>query len=243
MKNIGESLTQEVDKIYRIAIMIIGEKRSFENIKNEIENNLILNLEHQNAIVDVFINTNLDISINNLISINKFNNFDKLSSIINHQIYRCYICYEEIKLYMKNNNINYDFFIKIRPDLRIFKNGIPPIISWDTNKINVRMRVYPEYLNMLCVPNFYAQGPATVDDQIFIVPKDIADKAFLIDKGNYKEICNCGWNEGKLTRIWESHNIKFKITPINAIINNWKYDKNKEKLNRCLEFEKKSSNS
>ena len=38
MKNIGESLTQE-DKIYRIAIMIIGEKRSFENIKNEIENN------------------------------------------------------------------------------------------------------------------------------------------------------------------------------------------------------------
>ena len=39
MKNIGESLTQEVDKIYRIAIMIIGEKRSFENIKNEIENN------------------------------------------------------------------------------------------------------------------------------------------------------------------------------------------------------------
>ena len=44
------------------------------------------------------------------ISINKFNNFDKLTSIINHQIYRCYICYEEIKLYMKNNNINYDFF-------------------------------------------------------------------------------------------------------------------------------------
>ena len=243
MKNIGGNLMQEENKKkYRIAIMIIGEKKSFENIKNEIENNLILNLEHQNAIVDVFINTNLDISINNLISINKFNNFDKLTPIINHQIYRSYICYEEIKVYMKNNNINYDFFIKIRPDLRIFKNGIPPIISWDSNKINVRMRVYPEYLDKLCVPNYYAKGPATVDDQIFIVPKDIANKAFLIDKGNYQEISNCGWAEGKLTRLWESHNIKFKITPINAIINNWKYDKKKHKLNTCLQIEKESSN-
>jgi hypothetical protein len=98
--------------------------------------------------------------------------------------------------FIEKNNIIYDFFICIRSDNIYFKNCINTKISaWNTNNINVRMRLYQTKLNLLYHTVYLGNDPEIVDYQFFIIPNKIAHFAFSIKKGNYSVLSTNKWNE------------------------------------------------
>ena len=62
----------------------------------------------------------------------------------------------------------------------------------------------------------------------FIIPKKIANIAFSIKYGNFPILVKGSLNEHKLTKLWNSNNLKFNLFPINVMIHNWRFDENKK---------------
>lgn len=202
----------------KLCILMCGLKRTYEEVKASLHNNLINVLLSQNAEIDSFVHSDKPIEIFNLRA--TITSIPKNNENIPIQMSRFNECYTDIVLpYMNKHKIKYDFFICLRPDNFYFKNCLGKKISeWNTNKINIRMRIYPTNLNLIYQTGYLTKGVETVDDQFFIIPKIIANIAFSIKKGQYPILCENDWNEGKLTKLWNSNNLKFQIFPINSMI-------------------------
>ena len=137
-----------------------------------------------------------------------------------NRLHRLY--YKIIKPYQEKNNIQYDYFIKIRPDFVFYRNCIPPIDKWNSKKISCRMRVYPTKISRLYFPTFFEIGQEVIDDQFFIIPKYLEEYAFRIDYGNYPKKTTLNYQEAIQTKLWNSHNIKYELIYVNGTLNKWK---------------------
>jgi hypothetical protein len=201
-----------------------GLKRNYEEIKSTLHDHLISDLQSQNAEIDSFVHCDKPIELLNLRGAitedpEKYEN-------ITIQIARFHECYHKLVLpYMNKHKIEYDFFVCTRPDNIYFEKCLKrTICEWDKNKINTRMRIYPTNLNLIYHTGWLNHGIETVDDQFFIIPKNIANLAFSVKYGKHPILCEVDWEEGKLTKLWNSYNLKFELLPINTMIYNWKYD-------------------
>lgn len=228
-KHIQKTLQNERFTKYKtntnIAIMIIGLKRSYNECKEQIDNNLLSPLIEKSKSVDVFISSDEIIDIKNKRGemIENKNIDNNIDNNINMQIYRLHrLYYKIIKPYQKKNNIQYDYFIKIRPDFVFYRNCIPPIDKWNSKKISCRMRAYPNKIPRLYIPTFFDLGQEMIDDQFFIIPKYLEEYAFRIDYGNYPKKTTSNYAEAKQTKLWNSHNIKYELIYVNGTLNKWK---------------------
>ena len=225
----------------KVCILICGLKRDFKKIKKNIKSNFLDQLDINNISYDIFVHSDKFIKISNLKG-NIIKNPKQYYNIsIPRQFSRFHECYYKlIKPYMNINKIEYDFFICTRPDNYYFKNCLIRIQEWDDNKLNVRMRNYPHSLDLIYHTGILGKkNYEIIDDQFFIVPKKIADLAFSIKKGGKPILCQKnGWNECKITRLWNSNKLEFKLLPINIMIYNWKYDKNKYFFNKRIDIQK-----
>ena len=69
-----------------------------------------------------------------------------------YQYYRMYCCYNMLKNYEKENNIKYDYLIRIRPDIRLMQNVMPIFhLLESTNK-----QVFIEH-EQLCIMKYELQ--------------------------------------------------------------------------------------
>ena len=205
--------------------MIIGLKRSYNECKKQIEHNLLSPLIKKCKSVDVFISSDEIIDIKNKrgeIIENK--NIDhNIHKQIHKQIHRLHsLYYKIIKPYQKKKNIQYDYFIKIRPDFVFYKNCIPSIDKWNSEKISCRMRVYPTEVPRLYRTIYFDIGQEIIDDQFFIIPKYLEEYAFRIDYGNYHKKIRLNYPEAMQTKLWNSHNIKYELIYVNGTLNKWK---------------------
>jgi hypothetical protein len=83
-----------------------------------------------------------------------------------YQYYRLYCVYQLMKHYQKENNTTYDYFIRIRPDLRIMKDLLPLIDCIDSNDKHMIME----------------------HDHLWMVDKELEDVFNLIERyGDYNK--------------------------------------------------------
>ena len=227
-----------------ICILLTGEVRSFASIKDSFINNFLQKLIEQNANIDIFANTNRPVNVPYLkdsIIRKKYKVGSELKREIQFQrTHDCY--YNLVKPYMEKNNVDYDFFIKVRPDLIFFKNALVPIEYWSTENINVRVRGYPYDVTFFYMS--YKQlhsGSLLPDDQIYIVPKKIVNKAFDIEYGpniyDANQKIKNDWAEGLIAKLFMSHNLKYHLLPMNVIIHNWQWDRDKSQFNKRKSLE------
>lgn len=225
----------------KICILICGQKRGFDQVKKSFQENVINNLLKQNVEIDSFSHTDEPIELFNLkgkICKKKpelYKNFPIL-------FLRFYECYNNlVKPYILKNNVKYDFFICTRPDLIYFENCLEEISMWDKNKINSRMRVYPNLLPLHYQTGYLDKGIETIDDTFFIIHNNLIEIAFTLDYGNYEIKSKNDWDEGKITKLWNSNNIKFKLLYLNAMTHNWRFDKDKKIYNKRLKYSRHRS--
>lgn len=221
----------------KICLLICGLKRCYEEVKLSLHENIINVLLNDGHEIDSFVHSDQDIQdIYNLkgiiISNSEIPIKKNLDITIPYQICRFNECYYNLVLpFMNENNITYEFFIVTRPDNFYFKNCLMKKINeWDINKINIRMRFYPKKMNLEYHTGYLSKrkGDEVVDDQFFIIPKKIANIAFSIKYGNFPILVKGSFNEHKLTKLWNSNNLKFNLFPINVMIHNWRFDENKK---------------
>jgi hypothetical protein len=226
----------------KICLLICGLKRTYEKVKSTLYDYLISDLQSQNAEIDSFVHSDKPIKSLNLRG--TITKKPKHHTQIPIQMIRFHECYYNLVLpYINKHNIKYDFFICVRPDNIYFENClIKKICDWSTDKINTRMRMYPTDLNFKYHTGYLNKDIEIVDDQFFIIPETIANSAFSVKYGEHPILCKNNWNEGKLTKLWNSHNLKFQLLPINVMIYNWSFDKKKKlyKKRKQIELESKT---
>ena len=228
-----------MDKV-KICILMCGQKRKFDQVKKTFQENLINYLLNQNVEIDTFSHSDEPLELFNLKGkiCKKLPHLKKNLPILFLRFVECYQYL--VKPYMQKNNIKYDFFICTRPDLIYFENCLEEISMWDKNKINTRMRFYPTFLNLHHQTGYLDKGPEIVDDKFFIIHNNLMEKAFCLKYGNYpiksKNNWIDNWNESRITKLWNSNNINFKLLYLNAMIYNWRYDKNKNIYNKRLNY-------
>lgn len=215
----------------KICILMCGLKRTYDDVKLTFHDNFINVLLVKGVEIDTFVHSDAEIDLYNLKG-------SIISSPEEHpnipiQFSRFHECYfKSVVPYMTTTGTKYDFFVCVRPDNYYFKNCIVKNIDeWDTHRINVRMRIYPTPLDFIYQTGYIERGVETIDDQFYIIPNEIANTAFLIEKGEHPILCKCDWNEGMLTKLWNSHNIQFTLFPINTMIYNWQHDPHKRIYN------------
>ena len=213
----------------KLCILMCGLKRSFDEVKNTLYEHIFDKFLKQNATIDVFIHTDKKIEIKYLKGsiIKNIQRNAHVNGIPFPQFIRQCECYKNLIIpYMKKNNIEYDFYICIRPDYIYFKNCIEDINKWNKDKVNSRVRCYPTLLPFNYHTGFLngpKNEPELYDDQFFIIPKKIVSKALSINTSvKFKRVT---WGELMLTKIFKSKNIEFHIIPLNAMLHNWKHDK------------------
>jgi hypothetical protein len=185
-----------------------------------INNNFFIN--HPNTIVDYCGISNID----------DFNNFENIISfkykIINTKRQFSKIC--DFISDMKNK-LDYDWYIKIRPDIKLLEPINFDILS--NNSINARARVYrgpKKIIHGMSVNGegcwkfigdcFYddCESEIVLDDMFFIFHHNV------INMGGFERIEpeNAGCEEWNQTNIWKSRNINLNIIGIHLV--NTKYD-------------------
>lgn len=217
-----------------------GLIRNYEEVKSTLHKYLLSDLQSQNAEIDSFVHSDKHIEILNLRGKIIKADIPRIANIPVSTL-RFHECYYKLVLpYMKKHKIEYDFFLCIRPDQIYFKNCLKKNISeWSKDKINIRMRLYPTQLNLIYHTGFLTKGIESVDDQFFIISKNIADLAFSIKFGNHPILCKTSCcPEGQLTKLWNSNNLKFELLPVNVMIHNWRFDKHKMVYTKRKEIEK-----
>tara|TARA_B100001094_G_C18140711_1_gene777695 strand:+ start:762 stop:1484 length:723 start_codon:yes stop_codon:yes gene_type:complete len=235
----------------KICILNCGLKRCYDEVSTSLHENLINVLLKDGNEVHSFVHSDKKLDIYNLKgemigdALSYSDTTAKApNSLIQPQFSRFSELYNGTVIpFMKKNDIKYDIFICTRPDNFYFKNCMmQKIDECDMNKINVRMRIYPERLSLeyhtgvLDLPSKLS-GEVIIDDQFFIIPKKIANTAFLIKKGDFPVLVGEGSNEQCITRLWNSHNLEFKPLPVNIMIHNWKYDSRKDIYKRRKQME------
>lgn len=223
----------------RLCILLCGLKRTYEQVKISLQENLINVLLQQSELLDVFVHSDEAIKVVNLRG--QITKLPLVYESIPPSFSRFNECYYKLILpYMLRNNLEYDYYICTRPDNFYFKHCLKlQINEWDKNKVSVRMRYYPKKLNLFRHTGYLSKGIETVDDQFYIIPKKIADSAFSLITGTYPILSKIPWNEGDLTRLWNSNNIQFTTFPINVIIHNWSHDRDKRIYNQRLLIQEK----
>ena len=253
----------EKKKNYRICILLCGGYKYPWEITSCINsfNSNIIDFLSTNAEIDVFISTPVfNKDIENIKNIKKiivedikkptyidkkiFKNTDEIKSYTRSfiQLLRVYNCYKCAKKYMENNNISYDFFIRMRPDYFVFKNGLPPVNTWSSNKISAKMRLYNFSLpiSFSSCSHFnekiVEENNIMYDDQFYIVPNRFAERAFSIKYGKFKIISiplsrigtqKIIWPETYFKYLWDSHNIRIRPLFLNGCLKRWE-KKNKQ---------------
>lgn len=164
----------------------IFDKKYLPNIENLID-----------KIIVPLANNNVNINICLISSNNDFENYEELLKeyikikIISKE--RQYLKLINLFTFLKNNNISYDYYIKIRPEMYLKETiDLNKLQSYDKNGINARVRFYlgPEinipygstspqckYWKKSCI---YNKDLKTIvpDDQIFVFTHNIGIKAF-----------------------------------------------------------------
>tara|TARA_B100001250_G_C19485924_1_gene650790 strand:- start:1 stop:747 length:747 start_codon:yes stop_codon:yes gene_type:complete len=235
----------------KICILNCGLKRCYDTVSSSLHENLINVLLKDGNEVHSFVHSDKPLNIHNLkgtITSDAKTYPDPSANAANacipHQFSRFSECYYNLVVpFMDENDIKYDFFICTRPDNFYFKNCMmKKIDECDMSKINVRMRIYPEILNLeyhtgVLEPPSKLSGEVIVDDQFCIIPKKIANIAFSVKHGNFPVLVGEGSPEQSFTRLWNSNNLGFKLLPINVMIHNWRHDGGQKIYKKRKEFE------
>ena len=191
----------------KILLIIVSNKMDIE-----YKNNII---SFNEKIINNF--DNIDVCL-----VSSYDDFDNYDSIINVKYKikckdRQFSKMVEVFKYLNNNNITYDWYIKVRPDLVLLDNIDKDFINkCDKNSLNSRVRFYigPE-INIKYGAShttndswskswIYNNSLLTIapDDQIYIVNNNIANKCFAPILNNdfsnkiityYYFHCNTGW--------------------------------------------------
>lgn len=164
----------------------IFDKQYLSNIKNIIE-----------KIITPLTNDNINVNICLISSHNDFDNYEEILKDYNKIKIICkerqYVKLINLFTYLKDNNISYDYYIKIRPEIYIKEIiDLNKLESYNKNGINTRVRFYlgPEinipygctspqckYWKESCI---YNKELKTIvpDDQIFIFNHNTGINAF-----------------------------------------------------------------
>lgn len=227
-----------ISESYRIAVLFIGLKRSFDEIYQQYILTNFLNpliTDYGCSKVDIFVSSDQRLDFSglgeNITVVDQIfspypqppQNSESLNErLYNAQIYRLSECFEA---FLKTNVDGYDFAIKVRPDFLFFRNPLPPIKNWSRTTINCRMRIYPQYLSSLFYSGYLNIGEETVDDQFFIIPQKLFDLSFKYTKGkkltgrSYED-----WPEAHQTELWHSNGVNCSLLPLNGYIHNFRFD-------------------
>ena len=126
---------------------VMWSKRDYDKMKSDFHTFLLDDLTSQEASIDSFVHSDELIEVLNLretITGNpkRYENIPIQFSRFNE----CY--YNSVLPYMNKNKIEYDFFVCTRPDNIYFQNCLEKIKNWSKDEINVRMRRYPNDLDI-----------------------------------------------------------------------------------------------
>ena len=199
-----------------IAILLSGQLRNFVTTVDYI-NSFSDSLTRQNANIDVFVCTDIDNpSLKKLKYVKKclvVTNINRTNNL-HLQIYRNAICYNSI-----DNPDKYDWFVKIRPDYFLDASTFPKIQTWDTKHINCKLRQTSNTTltdkHFFSWHTWYWDNADVPDDQLFIIPKSIHKKVFLLHHGEHVIPKGLGINlwcrypEAQQATLWYSHGISF----------------------------------
>jgi hypothetical protein len=227
----------------KICIMMCGLKRSYDVTQASLHKNLIDCLTEQGAHVDIFTHSDQFLNVKYLrgYTVNphlmpegspshmnrwKVTKTKQGWDVFTVQMLRLFECFNKLVLpFSIKHKRNYDFIICIRPDYYYFENCLEPISKWSKDRLSVRIRGYPIDLPLKYHTGIVDKGESIVDDQFFIIPGKLAQLALAGVYGNHHVLCNSTLIEAKLTRLWESNNLKFNLLAFNGMIYNWKADK------------------
>lgn len=216
-----------------IAVLISGQLRQFPKTVSVI-NSFLDWLKSQQSNIDVFVCS--DNHHDSLKTLKYLKDSFFISDIeekehLHFQISRLAICYNLIK-----NHDKYDWFIKLRPDYTLDVSTFPEIKYWDKSKINCKFRLtnnrnIRDKLYFSWSGNCYWNNPNIPDDQLFIIPKSIHKKAFLLNFGNHPipKIHDNRFGlfpELKQGNLWYSYNIS--LNPIAFKGNLFRFEKKQE---------------
>lgn len=165
----------------KVALLVSGQKRTIRRVEDNI-NKFIQSVESNNNVtVDVYLSLDFetDCKITNVKNITVNNENIVRSEHFSHQMMRYNLGYNSIP-----NPEQYEWFIRTRPDLAI--NNFNTILeTLDKSSVHARLRKSVKKLQ----PHewSYVHYPITnidvMDDQFFIVHKNVAKNAFSITRG------------------------------------------------------------
>jgi len=187
-------------------------------------NNIIILNDYMKNLNDYMQNFNIEVDYSGISSQDDFHNYESIISFkyktINTKYQFSKIC---DFITDKNYELDYDWYMKIRPDLKLLENINFNLLS--VNAINARARVYfgPKKIKYGMSINlrecYYDDNEhnVIVDDQLFIFHKNVLQKGAFdkIEAGSVTGWWGTNENEWVHSIVFESRNIPINVIGIN----------------------------